>query len=92
MSKERARVISSGRAPCSIDYSPLGKTAYVAAREGGVITVINRDHDVATQIKADPGLCKVQFVPGGRLAFVLNDREHVAHMLHHRRAFGLRPG
>jgi DNA-binding beta-propeller fold protein YncE len=62
-----------GLRPASLAYSTLGKAIYVANEGSGEVVVVDAlRHRVLTQIKTQPGLQVVRFVPDGRVGFAIN--------------------
>ncbi len=80
----KIRDVATGPAPVSVAFSPLGKAAYVTSEGSGTITVIaasGEGGEPMARIEAEPGLGAIRFVPGGRLAFVLNPARNRLYIL-----------
>jgi DNA-binding beta-propeller fold protein YncE len=66
------RELATAPNPVAVDYSPLGRRAYVASQRGGITVVDGIGHDIVGRIDTQPGLVALRFAPGGRWGFVAN--------------------
>ena len=78
----KLRDVKAGRRPVSHAWSNQAKAAYVVSEGDGTISVI--DGLVAEPralIRSTPGLGRIRFAPGGRLAFIVQPSENAVHIL-----------
>jgi DNA-binding beta-propeller fold protein YncE len=72
--------IQAGR-PVSVAASPLGRVAYVVDQEGAILVLEPGRSEPIARIPAEAGVERVQFAPGGRVAFVTNPARDVVHII-----------
>lgn len=70
---ERVRDVKVGSNPVSLALSELSKAVYAVTE--GLVTVIDAQGEVLTQIEVGRGARMVRFAPGGRYGFVVNSAE-----------------
>ena len=73
---ERVKDVKVGVNPVSLALSELSKAVYAVSEKDGLVTVIDAQGEVSTQIKVAPGARMVRFAPGGRYGFVVNSAEN----------------
>jgi DNA-binding beta-propeller fold protein YncE len=78
----KVKDLAIGPTPISVAWSSLSQKIYVAeAKEGRIAVIDPATLEVATRIKARPGLGPVRFSEDGRWGFAVNSVEHVVHVV-----------
>ena len=78
----KLRDVPVGAKPVSLAWSTQAKAAYVSSAGAGTIAAVNGESPKALAvIAAGPGLGRIRFAPGGRLAFVVQPSENVVHIV-----------
>jgi len=78
---KKVRDVDTGSEPRSLAYSAKSQALYVSHHGDGSIVVIDGDtHEVVTRAQAEPGLDRIRFAPGERLAFVVNPERDLVHI------------
>lgn len=72
----RVKDVNVGSNPVSLALSELSKAVYAVSEKDGLVTVIDAQGEVLTQIKVARGARMVRFAPGGRYGFVVNSAEN----------------
>lgn len=75
----KVRDVAVGSRPTSIDWSRAAGAAYSSqAGDGSLVAVRHDSAEPAARLALSPGLGRVRFAPGGRLAFVVHpDKKQV---------------
>ena len=69
----KVRDLKVGSRPAAMAFSALSKAVYVANEGSGEIFVVDGiRHRILTQIRTQPGLRVLRFMPGGRFGFAVN--------------------
>ena len=67
--------VQTGPQPVAIAFSDLAQAVYVAhAGDGSVAVIGAARRDVMARMRAEPGVGKLRFLPGGRFGVLLNPR------------------
>lgn len=78
----KLRDVPLGDRPVSIAWSTQARRAYVTgAREGTITVVDGTSPEPLARIAATPGLGRIRFAPGGRLAFVVQPAANAVHVV-----------
>ncbi len=77
----RVRDVPTGDKPVSIAWSTQARRAYVAGANGTVVALDGSSPEPLAKIEAGPGLGRIRFAPGGRLAFVVQPAKNAVHIL-----------
>ena len=79
------RDVPTGARPTSIAWSSAAGAAYVVNTGDGTIAAVrpqgSQGEEPAARIQAQPGLGRIRFAPGGRLAFVVHPGKNEVHIL-----------
>ncbi len=77
----RLRDVRTGAEPVSIAYTAIGRAAWVSHADGTLVSVDGVSPEPLVRLRAEPGLGRFAFAPGGRLGFVVNPRADRVHIL-----------
>jgi DNA-binding beta-propeller fold protein YncE len=81
----RARDVAMGNVsarPVSIAWSTQARAAYVSnAGDGAIVAVNGESPKPVARIASTPGLGRIRFAPGGRLAFVVHPNQNAVHIV-----------
>ena len=77
----RLRDVEVGGKPVSIAWSSQAQAAYVSSADGILAAVDGKSPQPLARIQGEPGLGRIRFAPGGRLAFVVNPDRDTVHIL-----------
>ena len=77
----RVRDVKAGSRPVSLAWSNLAGAVYVSSADGTLSAVDPESSEPRARLKAEPGLGRIRFAPGGRLAFVVNPERDTVHIL-----------
>ncbi|HEX6899498.1 MAG TPA: YncE family protein, partial [Thermoanaerobaculia bacterium] len=78
----KLRDVQTGDRPVSVAWSAQAKRAYVSGSRLGSIVAIDGVHpEPLARVEAGPGLGRIRFAPGGRLAFVVHPAKNAVHIL-----------
>lgn len=78
----KVKDLAVGPTPISIAWSVLSQRIYVAeAKDGRIAAIDPATLEVASRIRARPGLGPLRFSQDGRWGFVVNSVEHVIHVV-----------
>ena len=77
----RVRDIATGDRPVSIAWSSRARQAYVSGSLHGIVAVDAEHPTPRARIAAGPGLGRIRFAPGGRLAFVVQPAGNAVHIV-----------
>ncbi|HEX6862011.1 MAG TPA: cytochrome D1 [Thermoanaerobaculia bacterium] len=78
----KLRDVKAGRRPVSLAWSNQAKAAYVVSAGDGTVAVVDGlAAEPRALIRSTPGLGRIRFAPGGRLAFVVHPSENTVHIL-----------
>jgi YVTN family beta-propeller protein len=76
------RDVAVGAKPVSIAWSAQAKAAYVSSAGAGVIAAVDgTGAEPRARIQVSPGIGRIRFAPGGRLAFVVQTEKDVVHIV-----------
>jgi YVTN family beta-propeller protein len=76
------RQVPSGANPVSVAWSTLARAAYVVSGTDGKIVAIDpRRAEPRARFASEPGLNRIRFAPGGRLAFITNPAKDKVYVL-----------
>lgn len=76
------RDVPVGAKPVSIAWSTQAQAAYVASAGDGVIAAVDGSGaEPRARIQVSPGIGRIRFAPGGRLAFVVQTEKNVVHIV-----------
>lgn len=78
---EKLADIPAGTGPLSLDWSSRAGAVWVASGDGTLTAVRPDSREPASRVRAEPGLGKIRFAPGGRLAFIPHPAKNVVHIL-----------
>lgn len=76
----KVRDVRTGPEPVSLAFSSRAGTAYVAHADGSVAALDGESPEPVARLRAEPGLSRLSFAPGGRFGFAVNpgkDRIHI---------------
>lgn len=76
----KVRDVGAGR-PVSMAWSSQAAAVYVSSADGTLTAVDPESAEPRATIKKEPGLGRIRFAPGGRLAFVVNPERDEVHIL-----------
>jgi DNA-binding beta-propeller fold protein YncE len=77
----RVRDMKAGSRPVSMAWSNLAGALYVSSADGTLSAIDPKSAEPRANLKAEPGLGRIRFAPGGRLAFVVNSDRDTVHIL-----------
>jgi YVTN family beta-propeller protein len=77
----RLRDVETGGRPVSIAWSSQAQAAYVSSADGTLAAVDGKSPRPLARIQGEPGLGRIRFAPGGRLAFVVNPDRDTVHIV-----------
>jgi len=77
----RVRDVKVGSRPVSMAWSSLAGALYVSSADGALSAVDPENDKPRASLTAEPGLGRIRFAPGGRLAFVVNTQHDTVHIL-----------
>lgn len=77
----RVRDVRTGTEPVSVAWTTIGRAAWVSHVDGGLVAVDGESTEPGTRLRADAGLGRIAFAPGGRFGFVVNPRTDRVHIL-----------
>lgn len=77
----KLRDVQAGSRPVSIAWSLQARAAYVASADGTVTVLDGKAAEPRARIQGDPGLSRIRFAPGGRLAFLVDPDDDTIHIL-----------
>jgi YVTN family beta-propeller protein len=77
----RVRDVKAGSRPVSLAWSSLAGAVYVSSADGTLTAVDPESVEPRARLTAEPGLGRIRFAPGGRLAFVVNPDRDAVHIL-----------
>jgi YVTN family beta-propeller protein len=78
----KVRDVQVGSRPVSIAWSSQAQAAYVASAGDGAITAVSAQKpEPVARIAGQPGLGRIRFAPGGRLAFVVQPNADAVHIV-----------
>lgn len=78
----KLRDVKVGRRPVSLAWSSQAKAAYVVSTGDGTVAVVDGlAAEPRARIESRPGLGRIRFAPGGRLAFIVHPAENTVHIL-----------
>ncbi len=77
----KLRDVEAGGRPVSIAWSSQAQAAYVSSADGILTAVDGESPRPPARIQGEPGLGRIRFAPGGRLAFVVNPDRDTVHIL-----------
>ncbi|HEX5716574.1 MAG TPA: hypothetical protein VF179_10470 [Thermoanaerobaculia bacterium] len=78
---EKVADLPIGSGPLSIDWSEPAGAAWVAAADGTIAAIRPGSPEPVAKVKAESGLGRLRFAPGGRLAFIPNPTKNTVHIL-----------
>lgn len=78
---ERLADVAAGAGPLSLDWSSQAGAVWVASADGTLTAIRPDSREPASRVRAEPGLGRIRFAPGGRLAFVPHPAKNVVHIL-----------
>lgn len=78
---EKAAEVAVGAGPLSIDWSTLAGAAWAASADGTIAAIRPGSAEPVAKVKVEPGLGRLRFAPGGRLAFIPNPAKNTVHIL-----------
>jgi YVTN family beta-propeller protein len=77
----RLRDVKAGSRPVSIAWSSQAGAAYVVSADGAITALDGEKAEPRARIAAEPGLGRIRFAPGGRLAFIVHPERDAVHIL-----------
>jgi YVTN family beta-propeller protein len=78
----KVRDVPVGARPVSLAWSSQAGAVYVVAAGDGTIAVVDAaGAEPRARIASEPGIGRIRFAPGGRLAFVVHTAKNVVHLL-----------
>ncbi|MEA2560030.1 MAG: hypothetical protein QOH06_1534 [Acidobacteriota bacterium] len=77
----RVRDVKAGSRPVSLAWSNLAGAVYVSSADGTLSALDPKNAEPRARLTAEPGLGRIRFAPGGRLAFVVNTERDTVHIL-----------
>jgi DNA-binding beta-propeller fold protein YncE len=77
----KLRDIKAGSRPVSLAWSTQAKAVYVASADGVLTAVDGIKAQPLARIQGEPGLGRIRFAPGGRLAFVVSPDRDAVHIV-----------
>lgn len=77
----KVRDVKAGSRPVSLAWSGQAGAVYVSSADGALTAVDPESAEPRATLKAEPGLGRIRFAPGGRLAFVVNPERDTVHIL-----------
>lgn len=77
----RVRDVKAGSRPVSLAWSSQAGAVYVSSADGALTAVDPESAEPRARLTAEPGLGRIRFAPGGRLAFVVNPERDAVHIL-----------
>src|SRR6185436_9818643 len=77
----RLRDVRTGTEPVSVAYTAIGRAAWVTHEDGTLVSLDGASPQPIVRLRAEPGLGRIAFAPGGRLGFVVNPRTDRVHIL-----------
>lgn len=77
----KVRDVEAGSRPVSLAWSGQAGAVYVSSADGALTAVDPESAEPRARLKAEPGLGRIRFAPGGRLAFVVNPERDAVHIL-----------
>jgi YVTN family beta-propeller protein len=76
------RDVPVGARPTSIAWSTQARAAYVVATGAGRIAAVDAEKaEPRAVVAAEPGIGRIRFAPGGRLAFVVHPEKNTVHII-----------
>lgn len=78
---ERLADLPAGAGPLSLDWSAQAGAVWVASPDGTLTAIRPDSKEPAARVRAEPGLGRLRFAPGGRLAFIAHPAKNVVHIL-----------
>ncbi|HWM91604.1 MAG TPA: cytochrome D1 [Thermoanaerobaculia bacterium] len=78
---EKMADVKVGAGPLSLDWSEPAGAAWVASADGTVAAVRPGSPEPVARVRTGPGLGRLRFAPGGRLAFIPNPEKNEVHIL-----------
>jgi YVTN family beta-propeller protein len=78
---EKVSNMAVGAGPLSLDWSAPGQAAWVASADGTLSAVRPDSSEPAARVRLEPGLGRLRFAPGGRLAFIPHPAKNAVHIL-----------
>lgn len=73
--------VEAGAGPLSLDWSEPSQAAWVASADGTISAVRPDSAKPAARVRTGPGLGRLRFAPGGRLAFIPHPAKNAVHIL-----------
>jgi YVTN family beta-propeller protein len=77
----RVRDVKVGSRPVSLAWSSQAGAVYVSSADGTLTAVDGESAEPRARLKTEPGLGRIRFAPGDRLAFVVNPQLDTVHIL-----------
>jgi YVTN family beta-propeller protein len=77
----KLRDVRTGTEPVSVSWTALGRAAWVSHADGTLASLDGDSTGPVSRLRADAGLGRIAFAPGGRFGFVVNPRTDRVHIL-----------
>ncbi|MFP5288287.1 MAG: cytochrome D1 domain-containing protein [Thermoanaerobaculia bacterium] len=77
----KVRDVKAGSRPVSLAWSSQAGAVYVSSADGALTAVDPENAEPRARLTAEPGLGRIRFAPGGRLAFVVNPQRDTVHIV-----------
>ncbi len=77
----KVRDVRTGAEPVSVAWTTIGRAAWVSHADGSLASVDGESTEPQARLRADAGLGRIAFAPGGRFGFVVNPRTDRLHIL-----------
>ena len=78
----RLRDVKVGSRPVSLAWSTQARAAYVVSAGDGTVSVVDGERaEPRARIASQPGIGRIRFAPGGRLAFIVQPAGNAVHIL-----------
>lgn len=77
----KLRDVKAGTRPVSLAWSTQAQAVYVSSADGVLTAVDGTSAEPRARIQGEPGLDRIRFAPGGRLAFVVNPGHDTVHIV-----------
>lgn len=78
---EKLADVAAGAGPLSLDWSAQAGAVWVASVDGTLTAVRSDSREPASRVHTEPGLGRIRFAPGGRLAFITHPSKNTVHIL-----------